>query len=107
MVAALTITPASGSITATETVCRVDVSGADSSDDTAYDADAYPTQPEIPYYITTELDSVEQGRSHIFAVNGGAHQWNNYIFPEAGSWNVKLYDSRDDSEVATAAVTVA
>ena len=106
MAAALTATPASGSIISTETVVRVDVTGASPSDASAYDADVYPTQPEIPYYIAAELSAVEKGRSHIFAVNGGAHTWNNYIFPEAGSWDLKLYDSRTDSEIATLAVTV-
>jgi hypothetical protein len=106
MAVALTCTPASGSVISTVTVCRVDVTGADNSDMSLYDEDAYPSAPEIRYYIAAELASVEQGRSHIFGVNGGKHTWDNYIFPEAGSWNLKLYDSLDDSQVATLAVTV-
>lgn len=106
MAAALTITPASGSVVATSSACRIDVSGADGNDSTAYDADLYPTSPEIRYYITAELGGVEMGRSHVFAPNGGAHTWDNYIFPEAGSWTLRLKKVSDDSDVATLAVTV-
>lgn len=107
MAAALAITPASGSITAKVSACRVDVSGADGNDLTAYDANAYPTAPEIRYYITAEESSTEYGRSHVFAPNGGAHQWDNYIFPHAGSWTMHLRKVSDDSSVANLAVTVA
>ena len=106
MAAALAITPASGSVVATVSACRVDVSGADGNDLTAYDADAYPTSPEIRYYITTELGGEEKGRSHVFAPNGGAHQWFGYIFPESGSWTLHLRKVSDDSSVANLAVTV-
>lgn len=106
MAAALAITPASGSITATVSACRIDVTGADQNDLTAYDADAYPTAPEIRYYITTEESSTEYGRSHVFSPNGGKHQWNGYIFPHAGSWTLHLRKVSDDSSVANTAVTV-
>lgn len=106
MAAALAITPASGSITATVSACRINVTGADGNDATAYDADAYPTSPEIRYYIITELGGEEKGRSHVFAPNGGKHEWNNYIFPEAGSWTLRLKKVSDDSDAATLSVTV-
>lgn len=107
MVAALAITPASGSIEAVRDACRVDVSGAETNDVSAFDAEAYPTAPEMRYYLTFEKGGNELGRSYVFGVNGGAHQFNNYIFPEAGSWTVRLNDAADDSSVATLAVTVA
>ena len=106
MSAALAITPASGSVVATVSACRVDVSGADSNDVTQFDADAYPTAPEVRYYITAEEGGIEKGRSHVFAPNGGAHQWNGYIFPYAGSWTLHLRKVADDSSVANVAVTV-
>lgn len=107
MAAALAITPASGSVTATVSACRIDVTGADQNDDTAYDADKYPASPEIRYYITSELSGVERGRSHVFSPNGGKHEWNGYIFPEAGSWTLRLKNAATDADVATLAVTVA
>lgn len=107
MSASLTIVPASGAITAARTVCRVTVAGATANDDTAYNALLYPASPEVRYYLAFELSSVEQGRSYVFAPNGGAHVFNNYIFPEAGSWTVHLRKTADDSSVANIAVTVA
>lgn len=106
MAAALAITPASGSVVATVSACRIDVTGAEGSDVSAFDADVYPTAPERRYYITAELGGEEKGRSHVFSPNGGAHQWNGYIFPEAGSWTLHLRDESDDSSEANLAVTV-
>jgi len=105
-VAALAITPASGSVVATVSACRIDVTGADQNDDTAYDADQYPASPEIRYYIISELDGAEKGRSHVFSPNGGKHSYDNYIFPEAGSWTLRLKNAATDADVATLAVTV-
>ena len=106
MAAAVAITPASGSITAKSSACRIDISGASGNDLSSYDEDAYPTSPELRYYITTEEGGVEYGRSHVFAPNGGAHQWMNYIFPHAGSWTVYLRNVADDTSEADLAVTV-
>jgi hypothetical protein len=112
----LAITPASGSITGARTVCRVDVTDAPLNDDTNYDGTEggspgtpaqYPASPEIRYYIAfLDGDDVEQGRSYVFAPNGGKHTFNNYIFPYAGSWTVNLNKVSDDSTEATLAVTV-
>ena len=112
--AALAITPASGSITAKKTVCRVDLTGADANTLTGYDGTVgyagqptqYPASPELRYYITFELGGSELGRSYVFGPDGGAHTFNNYIFPEAGSWTVRLNNAADDSSVTTLAVTV-
>ena len=107
MAASVDIVPASGSVISTVSACRITVSGADQNDDSAYDTDNYPASPEMRYYLTFELASEEQGRSYVFGVSeDGEHIFNNYIFPEAGSWTVRLNDASDDSSVATKAVTV-
>ena len=106
MAAAVAITPASGSITAKSSACRIDISGAAGNTLTGYDPAQYPSSPERRYYITTEESGTEYGRSHVFAPNGGAHQWMNYIFPHAGSWTVHLRNVSDDSSEADVAVTV-
>jgi hypothetical protein len=106
MAASVAITPASGSITATVSACRIDIDGAEQNDLTAYDAGAYPTAPERRYYITAEESTIEYGRSHVFSPNGGKHEWNGYIFPHAGSWTVHLRNVSDDSSEANLAVTV-
>lgn len=103
----LAITPASGAITAARTVCKVTVAGAPANDATAYDPDIYPTEPEIRYYLAFSVGGVEKGRSYVFSPNGGAHVFNNYIFPSAGSWTVDLNKAADDTNEATLAVTVA
>lgn len=104
---ALAITPASGAITATKTVCRVDVSAAPTNDTTAFNAANYPTEPAIKYYLTFERGGAIYGKSYVFTPNGGAHQFNNYIFPAAGSWTVRISNATTDASVATLAVTVA
>jgi hypothetical protein len=108
MAVTVTPTPASGAITAKVTVVKFDLAGMDLNDSADYTTGAYPTWPEIRYYITFTLDSVELGRSPEFAPNhDGEWQFNNYIFPEAGAWTVGVYKVSDDSEVKTQAVTVA
>jgi hypothetical protein len=103
----LAITPASGAITHSKTVCRVDVTGAPLNDTAHYDATKYPTEPEIRYYLAFLVGGVEEGRSYQFSPNGGKHSFNNYIFPSAGAWTVRLNKVSDDSQEATLAVTVA
>lgn len=99
MAAALAITPASGSITATVSACRINVTGASPN---AADGS------EKRYRIVASATGVDNLNSHEFNVNGGKHEWNNLIFPEAGSWTVDLVDLTDsDNVVATLAVTVA
>jgi hypothetical protein len=103
----LAITPASGAITATKTVCRVEVAGADANDLTDYDAAKYPSAAEFRYYLTFEKGGEVLGKSYVFGPNGGAHIFNNYIFPSAGSWTVRISNAATDGSVATLAVTVA
>ncbi|TFH66384.1 MAG: hypothetical protein E4G90_03835 [Gemmatimonadales bacterium] len=106
--AALAITPASGSITAAVSVCRIDVDAADQNDLTGFDADLYPSSPEFRYYILADAPAgVDDLKSHVFGVDeNGDSAWDNVIFPAAGSWTLRLRDASDDSDVATAAVTV-
>lgn len=108
MAAAIAITPASGSITAKSTVCRVNITGADANTSTGYDADDYPQKPAIVYYLLFDApDGTDDGRSYTFTpAADGTHIFNNYTFPAAGSWTVRLRDSADDSDAATLAVTV-
>jgi hypothetical protein len=103
----LAIVPASGAITATKTVCRVTVASAPTNDSAAFDPTKYPTEPAIVYYIDFTLGGVVYGKSYLFTPNGGAHVFNNYIFPAAGAWTVAIKKASDNSSVATLAVTVA
>jgi len=92
MAATITVTPASGSITAKKTVCRFNIAGADETVG-AYSRTAYPTLPEARYVMTMVVGGVEVGRTQVFGVSpDGAFEINNYIFPSAGSYTVQLYD---------------
>lgn len=107
MAAELSITPASGSITAAETACRIDVTGADQNDDSEFDEDKYPRSPAFIYRLRARLSGQDDLLSHSFAVSEeGEHSWTVVMFPAAGNWTVTLRDTSDDSEVASLAVTV-
>jgi hypothetical protein len=113
----LAIVPASGSITATKTVCRVTVAAAPQNTLTGYSGvisnpptgqAQYPASPAEVYYIDFIKSGTTQGRSYRFTPNaGGDHVFNNYIFPSAGSWTLNLIRVRDSGTEATLAVTVA
>lgn len=104
---AVTISATPSSPRATIDFCRINVEGADQNDISGYDTDEYPTSPELRYYLTFEEGGDEWGRSYVFGVNeDGDHEFNNYIFPHAGSWTVRLSDASDDSSVQTQSVTV-
>jgi hypothetical protein len=83
-----------------ETAVHIEVSGA-----TANEADG----TEKRFYILVDAPpGVDDGRSHVFQVSAdGDHTWDNYIFPAAGSYTVRLRDMADDSDAATESVTVA
>lgn len=107
MSAALTLTPASGSIVSTKSIVRVDVTGAASNDTTGYDTTKYPTEPEIRYYIQAVASGQPTLKSYAFApAPGGTHSLNSLVFPGAATWTVTLNKVSDDSAVATASVTV-
>lgn len=103
--ATLTCTPTSP--VAIVDASKILVEEADQNTDTGYDADNYPASPEMRYYLTFELGGDILGKSYVFGTNDdGTHEFNNYVFPEDGSWTVRLNDASDDSSVATQAVTV-
>ena len=107
MSATVAIVPTSGNITNTLTTCRVTVAGASSNDDTNFDNTKYPASPQFKYYLLFDNPSGDDGKSYIFDVsNGGEHTFNNYVFPNAGSWTIRLRNAANDSDVATASVTV-
>jgi hypothetical protein len=101
--ATITITPASGSITAKQTVCRIDISGAEDN------RPPTDTGGAFAYYLLIDAPSgTDDGKSYAFNVSAaGGHTFNNYIFPIDGSYTLRLRDASNDSDVATAAVTVA
>lgn len=104
--ATVTLVPASP--TATVDFVRVNVDAADQNDISNYSPSTYPTSPEIRYYLTFEESSVEKGRSYVFGVNeDGDHVFNNYVFPDPGTWVVHLRLVSDNSSVANSgSVTV-
>lgn len=105
--AAVACTPASP--IATVSACKINVTAADQNTLTGYvgDGTQYPASPEMRYYLTFELASAIKGKSYVFGVDeAGAHEFNNYVFPDDGSWTVRLNNAADDSSVATASVTV-
>jgi len=113
----LAIVPASGSITAARTVCRVTTAGAPDNTLTGYDGTIdntptgqhqYPASPAETYHLEFILGGVVKGRSYVFTpAPDGGHVFNNYIFPTAGAWTVNLIRTRGTATEATLAVTVA
>ena len=63
---------------------------------------------EKRYYLLVDAPvGVDDARSHVFQTSAdGKHVWDDYIFPAAGSYTIRLRDMLDDSDVATLAVTV-
>ncbi len=115
---AIEITAEPTSPTAKVDFVRVTVTGADQNTLTGYDGDElstmpgtpeqYPASPENRYYLTFELGGEIKGKSYVFSVNSdGEHVFPNYLFPEAGSWTMRLSKASDDSSVKTQAITVA
>lgn len=115
----VTLTPVPAAPRATVDFVRVTVAAADQSTLTGYDGTLsnsgtmpgspaqYPASPEVRYYLTFELDGVIRGKSYVFSTDtDGGHEFNNYCFPEAGDWTIRLNAAADDSSVQTQAVTV-
>jgi hypothetical protein len=100
--ATLTITPASGSIIAKSTVCRIQVAGA------ADNRGPHDTGGDFKYYLLIDAPvGTDDGKSYAFNVSAdGDHVFNNYVFPAAGSYTVRLRDASNDSDIATLGVTV-
>lgn len=90
--AALAVTPASGSINAKKDFVRVDVTSADQT---------------LRQRVKAELAGAETLVSHEFQPSSdGKHSWFNVMFPAAGSWTLTLYNTDGNGSLATLAVTV-
>lgn len=107
MAVAITITPESGSVIATVSACRINVTGASSNDASTYNVSDVPTEDPIPYRLVALKSGIDSLVSHEFNVSqDGKHQWDDVIFPDDGTWTVRLVDQRDDSIDATLSVVV-
>jgi hypothetical protein len=107
MAAALSFTPASGSIIHVGTVVRVNVTGADTNDASTYSSSTYPTETPYSYFIRFRKSGVDDKKSYVFNVaSDGTHAFNNFVFDAAGTWTVTLRNAATDAQVATASVVV-
>lgn len=105
MAAAVTCTPSSP--IHEMSFCKVNVTGASSNDTTAHDPAVFPADPQIKYYLVATATGQPTLKSHTFAPSqAGLHEWDNLIFPAAGSWTINLRKSVGDSSVANVVVTV-
>lgn len=99
--ATITITPASGSITAAKTVCRIDVTAA--PDNRAPNN----TGGAFEYKLVASQTGQDDLVSVIFNASADhGYTWNNLIFPAAGTWSLDLIDTSDDSVDGTLSVVV-
>lgn len=77
------------------------------NDETAFDADDYPTSPALVYRFRARKSGEDDLLSEPFSPNfDGIHQWLAVVFPAAGTWAVSLRDVSDDSEVVSINQTV-
>lgn len=109
MTAAVSITPASGSITHLVNACQISASGLTPNDSTAYSTAVYPTEPAITYYFKLAATGHDSLKSPIFSPSsaGDAIWPGSVIFPAAATWTLTVNKVSDDSAVATASVVVA
>lgn len=108
MSASVAISPASGSITAVLTVCRVTCAGVSENTLTGYSASIYPSSPEVKCYFKLSATGEDDLVGPVFSTNAdGVGAWDNVIIPAAGTWTLDLVNTADDSVLATASVTVA
>jgi hypothetical protein len=92
---------------ATKDFCKFDIAGQPENDATAYNVALVPTEPQIGCYLKFVKGGVEYGRSYVFATSAdGTHQFNDYVFPSAGSWSAVLCRADNDAVLKTQAVTV-
>ncbi len=96
MVAALTVRrgdATTGNVKAKLEAVHIQVTGAD---------------PAVVSYILADAPVGQDDlRSHVFAPSSdGKHVWNEVIFPTTGAWTLRLRKLSDNSDLATAAVTV-
>jgi hypothetical protein len=93
-------------IIAGETTVFVSSTDLPANTSTGYDDTKYPASPAVNYYFQAELAGQDNLRSQVFGPDDGHGEWNDLVFSADGSWDVKIYDASDDSQVATATVTV-
>lgn len=107
MAIAITATPPTGEVIATESAVRFDITGANDNDPTTFNTANVPSMDPIPFRVIAEKTGWKTLISHEFNVsNDGEHTWDNVIFPDDGTWSVKLIDQRDDSTAATLSLVV-
>ena len=105
--ATITVTPASGSIVHGKTVCKFAIASTEPNDVSEYSAALYPTEPEQVYYMTFVVSAVEVGRTQHFGTTpAGAFEFDNYIFPSAGTYTVQLYSVKDGAAGTPATIVV-
>lgn len=107
MAIAITATPPTGEVIATVSAVRFDITGANDNDPTTFDSGNIPSMDPIPFRVIAEKSDWLDLISHEFNVSAdGEHTWDNVIFPDDGTWSVKLIDQRDDSTAATLSLVV-
>lgn len=88
----------------------VNVTGAGSAGTVTFfdDAQDRAAGTEKRYYLLVDSPAgVDDARSHVFQTSAdGKHVWDDYIFPAAGLYTIRLRDMLNDADVATLAVTV-
>lgn len=107
---AISVSPTSP--VAASDAATVTITGLSSNDAAEYDAEVYPTEPELRYKLHAVAPSghtpAEDLISEVFSCDAdGSKVLLPLIFPVAGSWTLNLIDTADDSTAASQALTVA
>lgn len=92
-------------VVAGQTVLFISTTDLPANTLTGYDADNYPASPAVYYYVQAELAGQDDLRSQVAGPDDGHIEWNDLILPAAGTWDIKVYDVADDSEVVSTTVT--
>jgi hypothetical protein len=97
--AAISVRSSTGSVVNKLTFAHVQMTGlsANAADGT-----------EKRYYVRCTLSGQDPLRSHVFGPSSdGKHEWDNVLFPAAGTWTMTVRDVSNDSVVATHSQVVA
>lgn len=107
--AAVVVTPASGSITHLSTAVRVTCTGVASNTTVGYSTSNYPTEPAVNAFFKFSKTGQDSLKSPVFSTNAdGVGEWNGVLIPAAGTWTLDLVNNSDGTTVlATASVVVA
>lgn len=90
------------------TAVHVEVSGADNWSPDPTEDDPNHTVENV-YYLLMDGPGTDDQQSYRFSTNvDGEHTYDDFIFPQAGSYTVKLMKvgENSDSQVTTTSVTV-